>query len=289
MSQTIDEATTDAAWTEEQAAGAAPLPPWALVMASGLYETPRRLPPVSPPLPTVTAPERRMLRGRLPDGDGQAMEDEDAMAGEAGAFGSILPLDFRGQLRLDVDGRYALMVASGTIWRGLYLRMHWIARMARIGPHTWTGSIFYRDGGGATTAYTDVRIVVVRPGFGAPPTAAVVRFSGGGTSGLTMRFDFRSRYAHEVEFEYDAATAVSPVTSFDTGSHPNRPASIAAENISIEDVRRRGRRRPVVGRRDARRHADLLEPVRQRAPVVGVDVLRLPVRPGDRARRDHVR
>ena len=238
MSQTIDDATTEAAWSEEQAAGTAP-PPWSLVMASGLYETPRRVPPISPPLASVSTPERPMTRGVQPDGDGRAMEDEDVMAGEEGAFAAILPLDFRGQLRLDVDGRYPLRVASGTIWRGLFLRMHWIARVTKIGPRTWTGSIFYRDGGGATTAYTDVRIIVVRPGLLGPPTAAVVRFSGGGTSGLTMRYDYRSRYAREVEFEYDAATGVSPVTSFDIGSHPNRPASIAAETISIEDVYRR--------------------------------------------------
>ena len=55
MSQTIDDATTEAAWSEEQAAGTAP-PPWWLVMASGLYETPRRIPPISPPLASVSTP-----------------------------------------------------------------------------------------------------------------------------------------------------------------------------------------------------------------------------------------
>ena len=148
-------------------------------------------------------------------------------------------LGFSGELRLDVDGRYPQMVASGTLRSGLFIRIHWIARVNRVGPRTWAGSVFYRDGSGPASAYTDVRVTVVRPALQSPPTAATVRFTGGGTSGMTMAYRYRSPFAHEVELEYDAATGVSPVTSFDVGSHPNRPATITAETISIEDVYRR--------------------------------------------------
>ena len=219
MSQTIDDAlTADAAMHADAAAGGQPLPPWRLAGVSGLYQSRRTLPQAL---------------------DEQAVDELESTDGAEAALVPGAQLGFTGQLRLDVDGRYPQMVASGTLRSGLFIRIHWIARVARVGPRTWAGSIFYRDGSGPASAYTDVRITVVRPALQGPPTAAIVRFTGGGTSGMTMTYRYRSPFAHEVELEYDAATGVSPVTSFDVGSHPNRPATITAETISIEDVYRR--------------------------------------------------
>ena len=203
MSQTIDDAlTADAAMQAEEAAGGLPLPPWRLAGVSGLYQARRTLPHAL---------------------DDQASDELDGADGAEAALVAGAQLGFSGQLRLDVDGRYPQMVASGTLRSGLFIRIHWIARVTRVGPRTWAGSIFYRDGSGPASAYTDVRVTVVRPALQSPPTAATVRFTGGGTSGMTMAYRYRSPFAHEVELEYDAATGVSPVTSFDVGSHPNRP------------------------------------------------------------------
>jgi len=232
MSETRDE--TMLAETTLPEVGALPLqppPPWRLTGVSGLYDRPQR----PTPLPSIP--------------DGAEAEDGQPEA----AIPPIL-VGVSGQIRLDVDGRYPQMVASGTLRSGLFQRVHWIARVARTGPRTWSGPIFYRDGMGPF-AYTDVSVTAHRLTLLGPPTSATVRFTGGGTAGLTLNYRYRSSYSHEVELEYDCATGVAAVTSFDIGSHPNRPASLPAETISIEDVYRRA------GFRVTRSNADNIVPL----------------------------
>ncbi|HET6663703.1 MAG TPA: hypothetical protein VFG94_05580, partial [Acidimicrobiales bacterium] len=96
--------------------------------------------------------------------------------------------------------------------------------------------IFYRDGMVSFAPYTNVRITVVQPSPFRPPRSATVRFTRAGGPGLTLHYTFRSAYAHDVEMEYDCATGVTPVTTFDVGSHPNRPATLPSSTISIERV-----------------------------------------------------
>jgi hypothetical protein len=52
----------------------------------------------------------------------------------------------REDLRLDVDGRYPQLVASGTSFIGVTSRVHWIANLAAAGADHWTGAIWYKDG-----------------------------------------------------------------------------------------------------------------------------------------------
>src|ERR687896_95838 len=64
------------------------------------------------------------------------------------------PANVLEELRIDVDGRYPQMVASGTVYRPLQARMHWAAELEQIGPNRWRGPIFFehprgaRSGGG---------------------------------------------------------------------------------------------------------------------------------------------
>lgn len=240
MSDTVDEAMqADATFPEVGERPLAPPPPWRPAGVSGLYERPQRPVPLPrPPMPTL--PLRPSAPGMPPPTPGGAMPDgaeADDLQREA-AFPPIR-IAIGGQLRLDVDGRYPQMVASGTLRSGLFQRLHWIARIERAGPHTWAGPIFYRDGMASFAPYTDVRITAVRPTIMGRPTAAILRFSGGGTAPLALTYAYRSAFAHDIELEYDCATGVTPVTSFDIGSHPTRPPTLTAETISIEDVYRR--------------------------------------------------
>src|SRR5262249_40600563 len=50
---------------------------------------------------------------------------------------------------------------------------------------------------------------------------------------------YESRYFHSVNFEFDYAAGTTPITSYDTSSHPNRPATLVGEQLSIERVFRR--------------------------------------------------
>lgn len=238
MSEMLDETMlAEEALSEAGLLPDRPLPfPWRRAGVSGLYDRPRR--PITLPQP-LPLPQPQPIPVPGPG----AVTDGAELAGAGGAEDAALFPPIRvgigGQLRLDVDGRYPQMVASGTLRSGLFQRTHWIARVARTGPRRWAGPIFYRDGMGSFAPYTDVTITAAGPTVLGPPTAAVVHFTGGGGTPLTLRYAYRSPYAHDVEFEYDCATGVTPVTTFDVGSHPNRPASLPATTISIEDVFRR--------------------------------------------------
>jgi hypothetical protein len=143
----------------------------------------------------------------------------------------------REELRLDVDGPYPQQIASGVVALGLQ-RVHWIASLAPAGSNRWTGTIFYKDGPVAAFPYTTVRVRVSR-GEDASDTAARVRFRAPGGLNRTRRFRYKSRYFHEVDFEFDAAAGEAATTEIDTCAHPNRPPALPCERLTIRKVFRR--------------------------------------------------
>ncbi|KKJ78464.1 hypothetical protein WH95_01670 [Kiloniella litopenaei] len=63
---------------------------------------------------------------------------------------------------------------------------------------------------------------------------------GPGRTRRVYNLNFESQHFDEVEFEVDrVANADVPTTTYDIGSHPNRPANLPAENISMDTVYRR--------------------------------------------------
>lgn len=185
-----------------------PLPVPALQMVSGLYalaSAPFPVPPLPTTLPTPVLPP-------------------------------VSPRT-REELRLDVDGLYAQSVASGSI-ATLRSRVEWIASIAPSGSNTWRGTIAYKDGDLSLLPYTDVEIQATA---GIPPTSrrATVTFSGGGAHALVRAYRYRSPLYRRVEFEFDAAQGATAVTNYPTHSHPNRPAALPNETLTIETVFRR--------------------------------------------------
>lgn len=144
------------------------------------------------------------------------------------------PLPFpKEELRLDVDGRYPQMVASGTVRGGVASRVNWIANLTASGSNHWTGTIWFKDGPVAIFPYTNVDIKVDRsflPGL----QKAKAKFSGGGN--LTRNYRYTSRHFRDVDFEFDFAEGVTPLTQINTGDHPNRPATLPVENLKIQTV-----------------------------------------------------
>ena len=138
------------------------------------------------------------------------------------------------ELRLDVDGRYPQMTASGTIPISPVQRLHWIASVHSTGPHSYSGGIWYKDPAVTPFAYTTVDIKV-SPTLLLGRKAKVV-FSGGGLKRRVRLFKFRSPYFHKVEFEFDAEGTTAPVKQIATCAHPNRPATLPCENLTIERV-----------------------------------------------------
>lgn len=138
------------------------------------------------------------------------------------------------ELRLDVDGWYPQMTASGFVRASASLTLHWIAEVTAEATNTWSGAIWYRNGPRSLMRHTHVRIAVERGRTGSQQTATV-EFSGGGAT-LVRRFTYRSRHFHPVNFEFDLVEGARSVLSYNTGTHPNRPSTLPVETLTIERV-----------------------------------------------------
>lgn len=207
--------------------------------ASGLYQWSwkiRRLPLPLRPIP------RRRPRPVFPMGAEAPVEDAEALVEDAEADverAGLLPLWFqREDLRLDVDGMYPQMVASGTIYSGLTRRIHWIANLRRTRTDRYTGHIWYKNGSASWLPHTNVTIRVRRSWFSNQRNATVT-FTGSGAPNRVRTYRWKSFSFHPVEFEYDNVSGTTPVTQINTGDHPNRPAGMATGPLSLEAVYRR--------------------------------------------------
>lgn len=136
-------------------------------------------------------------------------------------------------LRLDVDGPYPQRVASGSVRVGSS-RVSWLARLTATSPNSWTGPISYKDGPVASFPYTQVTLLAIRSPI--PALRSVTATFTGGALPRIRTYTFQSTSFHEVNFEFDFAAGVSPVTSMNTGAHPNRPSSLPSETLTVQAV-----------------------------------------------------
>ena len=141
-------------------------------------------------------------------------------------------------LRLDVDGRYPQMTASGTVQKFFSQKTHWIAKLKAYKTDEYIGRIWYKHGNTVSFPYTRVRIKVTRSQYSNQRKATVI-FSGRGISGRVRTFYYKSPSYHQVEFEYDVCQGTTPVTYINTHDHPNHPTSIPNENLTIRKVYQR--------------------------------------------------
>ncbi|MEM7356124.1 MAG: hypothetical protein AAF657_35235 [Acidobacteriota bacterium] len=139
----------------------------------------------------------------------------------------------REELRLDVDGDFPQLIASGTGFSGLNLRVHWIARPLTVGQTEnglrWSGPIALKLDSAGIFQYTQVSIETAGPFL-------EVTFSGAGLPDLIRDFAFVSPFFRKVELEFDAEQGVDLTLDYQTNDHPDRPAGLAAENLTIDTV-----------------------------------------------------
>jgi hypothetical protein len=211
-----------------------PIPLPQLLPNSGLYaysspiiQVPQPI-PINPPIP-IPIP----LPNPVP---GSSVEDElySSAAAENLDTGSAV-IFVNEDLRLDVDGHFPQMKASGRISGLLTPEANWIANVVKTGTNTYEGPIWYKEGNLTLIPYTKVKIQVSRTLLS--PTSATATFTGAGTKVRT--FQYKSRYLRLVNLEFDCAEGVTPTLSYKTHSHPTRPASLASENLTIVNVFRR--------------------------------------------------
>jgi hypothetical protein len=173
--------------------------------------------------------------------DGQVEETQELRTDVSGLYSwrAPSPSTRREQLRLDVDRHYPQMVASGTLIPDIFSWSHWIANLSVSGPSSWTGNIWYTDTSpGRTFPYTSVEIEVTNRRF-PNRREATATFSGGGGTKRQRTFKFVGPHFRPVDFEFDFAEGEQPTLTIDTCAHPNRPATLPCENLSLETVYRR--------------------------------------------------
>lgn len=141
------------------------------------------------------------------------------------------------EFRLDVDGRYPQMAASGVITRN-FMTAYWIASLEETAANTYEGDIWYKFGATSLIPHTKV-VVVVTPGWKPYQRKAHVTFTGGGVLALVRDYLGASNSFHTVEFEYDTVAGATAVTSVQTHAHPNHPAGLPNETLTIDTVYQR--------------------------------------------------
>jgi len=131
----------------------------------------------------------------------------------------------RGEIRLDVDGRYPQQAVSGTIDA-----IQWIAHLEPTDDNHWSGEISYTDGATASFPYTS--LVVRATGSG----SVEVDFEGPGNGKRNVAYERASPHFRTVNFEFDFQAGEVADTAVDTGAHPNHPESLPGETLSIADI-----------------------------------------------------
>lgn len=178
--------------------------------------------PVKPAIPTIP-------RG----GVNQVSVNLDALAEDEKQSMNISPFLVREEFRLDVDGRYPQMTASGYI---KYPGVHYVAKLSRRGfSNIYDGKIWYKYGQVNSFPYTKL-VVTVTDSYYRSSKKVKVEFSGPGKARKTSIYQFQSHSFRNVNFEYDYEQGVQPTLDYDLQSHPNRPASLPNSNLTVDNV-----------------------------------------------------
>ncbi|GAA3568920.1 hypothetical protein GCM10022395_18370 [Snuella lapsa] len=218
---------------EPQEAAEIPIFPFPLgFRESGLYikslflKFPRPLPlPMRPAISTSL------------NGSDQVAINLDQLNDEESEGLKIRPILLYEEFRLDVDGLYPQMMASG------YFRfpgVHYIAKLSKTSTSTYVGKIWYRYGNTSSSSFPYTKIEVEVNNALAPSSKkAKVKFTGPGGVTKTSTYTYRSKYFRDVNLEYDCEQGVTPILGINTHEHPNRPPNLNNENITLDTIFRR--------------------------------------------------
>ena len=160
-----------------------------------------------------------------------------------GPFSPTLPINlFSMTIRIDVDRFYPQNRISIEVSRMFpSSRLHLVAEVtsdvcSALNRRIITANISYREGNAALLVGNTLTFRALRT-TGVNYGAYELEVSGGGTATKTYPLTFESIYFDSVEFEVDVVdNAGTTLTAYDTGTHPNRPAALRAETLSLVDV-----------------------------------------------------
>jgi len=165
----------------------------------------------------------------------------------SGTYGTG-PAIFEETVRLDVDGSYPQMMASGTRSGNIskFGDAHWVAYpLKSTGDGTWEGPIHKVWGNQPAVPHQRVRIQVAHSHmFVSNPSPMTITFTGGAAD-RTQNLSFQSPYFRTLELEIDRVVGsdltvgLYPLTPFNPCLLDDRPAGLPCGRMTIEDVYRK--------------------------------------------------
>lgn len=140
------------------------------------------------------------------------------------------------EVRLDVDGYFPQMMASGSIYRLAVSQppAHWVAKLRAVDADTWAGQILKVWGSASLMPYQRVRIHA--RGLAVVSPEMTITYEVDGLPSVTRTLKFASPWFRQLTVEFDAVPDVPQVTSVLTCAHNDRPAPLTCEALTYEEV-----------------------------------------------------
>lgn len=132
----------------------------------------------------------------------------------------------REELRLDVDGNYPQMAASGIIDSN-----HWVAQKLEF--RQLANGVRYS---GPITIKFPEDFIYSKVLIELNDSTTRVTFTSPALSALIQDYTFVSHFFHEVQFEYDREAGVNLTLEYQTDSHPDCPVALPIELLTIDKV-----------------------------------------------------
>ena len=108
--------------------------------------------------------------------------------------------------------------------------------MQETSPGIWEGWIRGVWGDKDLLPYKDVKIEVPNGGVVAYSSAEMTVTFSGGAPPVTRKLQYASPYFRTADIEWDTVQGAARVTYIDTGAHPNRPATLPVQTLTMVEV-----------------------------------------------------
>jgi len=141
----------------------------------------------------------------------------------------------REEIRLDVDGHYPQMMASGVIRCGVQNKVQWLARLSVGGPNRWSGTIWGVNGNADHMPWRGITLTVNNTWQDRERRLTAV-FTAPGLPSRTRVYTLSSRHFNRMEVIIDSVNNSPAVSGFDVTTHPVHPEVSEGNTRTINGI-----------------------------------------------------
>lgn len=141
----------------------------------------------------------------------------------------------REEIRLDVDGHYPQMMASGIIRCGVKNKVQWLARLSTVGPNRWSGTIWGVNGSADHMPWRGITLTVNNTWQDRQRILTAV-FTAPGMPSRTRTYALNSRHFNKMVVMIDSIKTAPVVTGFDVSTLPDHPEIVDGNTRTISGI-----------------------------------------------------